>query len=64
MPVQVAVTLLLVVRLFAHQRLAASFAPYAIVLDGPVSSPFVLMALFAWSIINAAVNERSIVRLD
>jgi peptidoglycan/LPS O-acetylase OafA/YrhL len=38
--------------------------PYPMVFDDPVCSPFVMMALFAWSIINAAVNERSIVRLD
>ena len=63
-PVQAALMLPLVIRLFTHKS-AAAFSPlYAALFDHPVFSPFLLMAIFAWFITNVAVNERSIVRLD
>ena len=42
----------------------ASSSLYAAIFDHAVFTPLLLMAIFAWFIINAAVNERTIVRLD
>ena len=63
-PAQVALLLLLFTRLFAHQSLAASWPLYAAVFDHAVVTPLLMMVIFAWLIVNAAVNERSILRLD
>jgi len=63
-PLQALLVLLLAVRLFVHQSLAASSQVYASIFDHPVITPLLIMAVFAWFIINVAVNERSIIRLD
>jgi peptidoglycan/LPS O-acetylase OafA/YrhL len=63
-PVQVTLIMLLLIRLFVHQSFASSSSLYATVFDNAVIAPLLLMTVFAWFIINAAVNERSIVRLD
>jgi peptidoglycan/LPS O-acetylase OafA/YrhL len=63
-PVQVVLMLPLLARLFTHQSLAASSSLYAAIFDHAVFSPLLLMAIFTWFIINLAVNERTILRLD
>lgn len=63
-PVQLVLILPLLVRLFVHQSLAASSSLYAAIFNHAVFTPLLLMAIFAWFIINVAVNERTIVRLD
>ena len=63
-PAQVVLILLLLIRLFAHQSCAAWLPPYATIFDHPVFTPLLFMAIFAWFIINVAVNERAMVRLD
>jgi peptidoglycan/LPS O-acetylase OafA/YrhL len=63
-PVQVLLMLPLVVRLFAHRAAVEYSTLYAAVFDDAVFTPLLLMALFAWFIVNVAVNERSIIRLD
>jgi len=63
-PAQAALMLPLVTRLFVHKSAAASSSLYAAIFDHAVFTPLLLMAVFAWFIVNVAVNERSIVRLD
>jgi peptidoglycan/LPS O-acetylase OafA/YrhL len=63
-PVQLVVVASLVAMLFSHQLLVASSSLYATVFDHPVMSPPMLMLVFAWFIINVAVNERTILRFD
>jgi peptidoglycan/LPS O-acetylase OafA/YrhL len=63
-PVQVLLIVPLTIRLLMHNSAAASSSLYAAVFDHAVLTPLVLMVLFAWLIVNVAVNERSIVRLD
>jgi peptidoglycan/LPS O-acetylase OafA/YrhL len=63
-PIQTVLLSLLVMRLFAH-RWTADFSPlYATLFDHPVVTPLLLMAVFAWFILNVAANERSIVRFE
>jgi peptidoglycan/LPS O-acetylase OafA/YrhL len=63
-PAQVALILLLLTRLCVHRSFAASSQLYATICDHAVFTPLLLMAIFAWFIVNVAVNERTIVRLD
>lgn len=63
-PVQVVLIAILVAKIFASDSLAANSQIYADVFVQPVVSPLVMMALFAWLIVNVAVNERNILRLD
>jgi peptidoglycan/LPS O-acetylase OafA/YrhL len=63
-PVQLLVVTSLVARLFSHQLLVASSSLYAAAFDHPVLTPPLLMIVFAWFIINVAVNERTILRFD
>jgi peptidoglycan/LPS O-acetylase OafA/YrhL len=63
-PAQVVLILPLLTRLFVHQSLAASSSLYAAIFDHAVFTPLLLMAIFAWFIINVAVNERTIIHLD
>jgi peptidoglycan/LPS O-acetylase OafA/YrhL len=63
-PVQVVLLSLLVIRLFFHNSTATAIPAYAIMFDHPVYTPLLLMLVFAWFILNVAVNERSIVRLN
>jgi peptidoglycan/LPS O-acetylase OafA/YrhL len=63
-PVQAMLITVLMVRIFANEALAAGWAPYASVFAHPVISPLVMMVLFAWLIVNVAVNERSILQLN
>jgi len=63
-PVQAILITVLLARIFASEALAAAWEPYASVFAHPVISPLVMMALFAWLIVNVAVNERNILRLN
>jgi peptidoglycan/LPS O-acetylase OafA/YrhL len=61
---QVVLLSLLLIRLFCHNSAAAAIPPYALLFDHPAYTPLLLMVVFAWFILNVAVNERSILRLD
>jgi len=63
-PVQTALTTLLLGHLFAHRQLAASLPMYATAFGHAIATPLLMMTLFAWFIVNAAINERSIIRLE
>lgn len=63
-PVQALLVAVLLARIFANEALAAGWAPYASVFAHPVIAPLVMMVLFAWLIVNVAVNERNVLRLD
>ena len=63
-PVQAMLIGLLLMRLSVHQALVESSSLYATVFDNSVLTPSLMMAIFAWFIINAAVNEQSIIHLD
>jgi peptidoglycan/LPS O-acetylase OafA/YrhL len=63
-PLQVALVLPLLVRLLAHRAAAQNSVLYAAVFDHAVLAPLVLMALFAWFIVNVSLNERAIFRFD
>ncbi len=63
-PVQAMLIAVLLARIFANESLVANWAPYATVFAQPVISPLMMMVLFAWLIVNVAVNERNILRLD
>lgn len=63
-PAQAVLIAVLLVRIFANEALIAGWSPYASVFAQPVISPLLMMALFAWLIVNVAVNERNILRLD
>jgi peptidoglycan/LPS O-acetylase OafA/YrhL len=63
-PVQLVVVASLLARLFSHQSLVASSSLYATVFDHPVLTPVLLMIIFAWFIINVAVNERTVLRFN
>jgi peptidoglycan/LPS O-acetylase OafA/YrhL len=63
-PAQVVLILLLLIRLFCHTS-ATEFSPlYAAIFEHAVFTPLLLMIIFAWFILNVAVNERSILRFD
>jgi peptidoglycan/LPS O-acetylase OafA/YrhL len=61
---QVVLVSLLLIRLFFHNSAAKAIPPYTILFDHPVYSPLLLMVVFGWFILNIAMNERSILRLD
>lgn len=63
-PVQIAVIALLGMRIFSHQWLAAAWPAYDAVFNQPVAGGLVMMALFSWLIVNAAVNRSNILRLE
>lgn len=63
-PTQWALISLLMVRLFFHHSASQSLPLYATIFDQAIFSPLLLMAIFAWLILNLAVNERSIIRLE
>jgi peptidoglycan/LPS O-acetylase OafA/YrhL len=60
-PAQVVLMSLLLVRLLFHRSAAEFSPPYATIFDHAVLTPVLLMAIFAWFILNVTVNERSIV---
>lgn len=63
-PVQLTLVLVLLVRLLSHNA-AAQYSPlYAALFGETVVAPLLLMTLFAWFIVNVAVNQRTIVQLD
>ncbi len=52
------------IRLFCH-RSATELSPlYDTLFEHAVFTPLLLMVIFAWFILNVAVNERSILRFD
>jgi len=63
-PVQMTLIGLLLMRMLLHQLLVESSSLYATVFDNAVLTPLLMTAIFAWFIINAAVNEQSIIHLD
>jgi peptidoglycan/LPS O-acetylase OafA/YrhL len=63
-PAQVLLILPLVVRLFAHRAAAGYSSLYAAVFDHAIFTPLLLMAVFAWFIVNVSLNERTILRLE
>jgi peptidoglycan/LPS O-acetylase OafA/YrhL len=63
-PAQCVLVSLLLLRIVFHGAATESLPPYAALFDHPVFTPFVLMVVFAWFIVNVAVNERNIFHLD
>lgn len=63
-PAQVALITILVARLLFHESAAASLPLYATIFGSAILSPLLFMVIFAWFILNIAVNEHRIVRLD
>lgn len=63
-PVQILAIGLLTMRIFGHQWLAAAWPAYDAVFNQPVAGGLIMMALFGWLIVNAAVNRGNILRLE
>jgi peptidoglycan/LPS O-acetylase OafA/YrhL len=63
-PTQGVLVSLLMIRLFFHGTATKSLPLYATMFDHAVYAPLLFMVVFAWFILNVAVNERSIVRFD
>lgn len=61
---QLVLMLPLFARLFIHNSAIAYSPVYAAVMNHAVLTPLLLMALFAWFIVNASVNERTLIRLN
>lgn len=63
-PTQIALILLLLVQLFAQKLAIQLSPPAAAIFDHAVFTPLLLMAIFAWFILNVSANETNIVRVD
>jgi peptidoglycan/LPS O-acetylase OafA/YrhL len=63
-PTQGVLLSLLLIRLFFHGTAMKSLPLYASLFDHAVYAPLVFMVVFAWFILNVAVNECSIIRFD
>ena len=63
-PMQAALILLLLIRVFVHRSATELSSLYARIFDHDVFTPLLLMVIFAWFILNVAANERSIVRFN
>jgi peptidoglycan/LPS O-acetylase OafA/YrhL len=61
-PMQLLLIALLLVRLLCHNAATECCPPYANIFGHAVLTPLLHMALFAWLILNAAANERSVIR--
>lgn len=61
---QLIIILFILLRIFAWKYLITTFPLFEIVFKTPVLSPLLVMFLFAWLIVNVAVNSNSILNLE
>lgn len=61
---QIIILLIILLRVFAWKYLIVAFPFFEWLFKTPVASPLFMMLMFAWLIVNVAVNSKSIVHLE